>query len=129
MSHCQAGLCTALARLGAMLAVIHVVFAAFRCAAEARGGAKCANGLHVFAAPGHRRNGKPANVGAFQVQRDTAHHGFRVGLLKAGACALQACHSAFVACKQACVFDLVGHGVPSIAARFVLRKHRSRGTL
>ena len=109
VSHCDAGVFTALARLCATLAVVHAVLAALRCAAAARLRTESADGLHVFTAPGDRRSGKPANIGAFQIQSNTARHGLGVGLPDAGRRALQACGSAFVTCAQACFLELVEH--------------------
>ena len=112
--HREAGLCTALARLGTTLAVIHAVLAALCSAAMARFRAERADGLHVFTAPGHRRSGEPADVGAFEIQSDAARHGFRVSLRQACRRALQACRSAFVACAKACFLDRVDHEIPCI---------------
>lgn len=90
--------------------MIQAVPAALLCTAAARFRAEYADGLHVLTAPGHRRSGKPANIGAFQIQSDTARHGFWVGLLEARRGALQARSNAFAKCAQACILDLVGHG-------------------
>lgn len=81
--HGKTGICTARARFGASLAVIHAVLAALSRAALARDRAERADGLHVCTAPGDGSSGKPADVGALQIQRHAQRHGFRMGLLDA----------------------------------------------
>lgn len=108
--HCKAGLCTALARFGASLAVVHAVLAALGRAASTCDRAERADGLPVCTAPGDGSSAKPADVGALQIQRNAPRHGFRVGLLEARRRALEAGRCALVACSQACILDLAGHG-------------------
>ena len=63
--------------------MVHAVLAALSRAALARDRAERAERLHVCTAPGDGSSGKPADVGALQMQRDAPRHGFRVGLLDA----------------------------------------------
>jgi hypothetical protein len=84
--------------------VIHVVLAALGRATAACLGAQRTDGVHVFAASGHRGSGELADVGTLEIQGDATRHRFRIGYLQAGSCTLQACHGAFVACAQAGFF-------------------------
>jgi hypothetical protein len=111
MGHGSAGVCTALARLSASLAMGHAVLATLGGAALAGLGAQGADGQHVLTASGHGCGSKPADVGTFQIQRNAARHGLWVGLQEAGRGALQAGCGAVVACVQACVMGGVGQGV------------------
>jgi len=63
----------------------------------------------VLIAARDRRSGKPAYVGAFHVQRDTANHCFGIVLLETGAGTLKTGGGTFVTRKKAFFLDLTKH--------------------
>ena len=71
------------ASLGAALAVIHLVFAAFFCACLAHLCAQVAKGLGKFASASHIAGREAANLGAIHVQLYAARHAFNVLFLQA----------------------------------------------
>ena len=97
----------------AFLAVVHVVPSAFFAASLADFGTQRANGLHMFAAPGHGRRRKGAGRSAFNVQRDASGHHLDIVLLQAGGCALMTFDGAVTAKLQA-LEKLFFHAVHSL---------------
>ena len=109
VSHAGTSAGTALAGVGAALAMLHCVLGALSGASLAYLGAKRAHCLHVDVAARNRRRSKAAHVGAFHVQRDAANHCFRVVLLETGAGALKAGGGTFVARKKTFFLHLTKH--------------------
>ena len=109
VSHAGTSAGTALAGVGAALAMLHCVLGALSGASLAHLCAKRAHRLHVVVAARDRRRGKAAHVGAFHVQRDAANHCFGVVLLETGAGALKAGGGTFIARKKAFFLDLTKH--------------------
>jgi hypothetical protein len=109
LNHAATSVGTALAGLGAALAVVHRVLRALSSAGLARVSAKRTHRLHVFVAPRDRRCGKTANIGAFHVQLDATRHRFGVLLRDTGGSTLKARRRTLVALAKAFALYLIQH--------------------
>jgi len=86
-----------MARLGAILAVVHLMLGALIATGLANSCAQGANSFRVFAIARHRRGCQCAYRGAVHVQRNAARHHFYIGFRQAGGRAVVAACCAGVA--------------------------------
>ncbi len=99
----------AAAGVGALLAVVHLVFGAFFLAEAADVGAVAQQALGAFRAAGHEAGRQGADVGAVAVKLNAAGHHLHVVFLQAGGGAVFAgCHAGGQGLEQALV--LLVHG-------------------
>ena len=82
--HPLASLGALAARRSTLLAMRHIVLPTLGGAAMAHLRAKAADVCGMFAAACEEAGGGPANLGAIEIERNTACHGFHVILLQAG---------------------------------------------
>jgi hypothetical protein len=92
--------------------MLHVVFAAFRCAALANFGAQSANFMGVCIATRHRGGSQLADIGTCHVSGYASGHGLWVILFQATRGALQTRNNALVAGADAISFFLAKHFDP-----------------
>lgn len=98
--------CAAFAVIGAALAMVHFVFAAF-------GGAGAADGFRESGPAGHPARGQGTDIGAIAVEHDAPGHHFDILLLKAGACAMFAFLRALFAGADTFLVFGMSHNFPS----------------
>ncbi len=87
-----------------MFVMVHLMFCAFGCAGLAGYGAQSADCLDLFPASADGRCSEAANIGTFQIQRDTPDHSFWVFLVQASGGTLKASRRAFIARTEAIDF-------------------------
>lgn len=109
-AHLLALVCAAAAGLGALLAMRHCVRATFFGAGAAQLGAQPAKVGGMSAGARHQSSSRPADLGAINVQRDTAGHGFYVLFLETGGGADVAGVGAGVAGIDAALKIILVHG-------------------
>jgi hypothetical protein len=107
--HCLAFFGAAFARVGATLAVIHVMFAAFFSASAAYLRAQPAEFLGKLRVTRHQLSREQANVRAIPVEPNAAFHHLDVVLLQAGGCAMFAFLSALETRFYAILILIVSH--------------------
>jgi len=107
--HLAALLSALMASLGALLAMVYVVFGTFIPAGLADVSAKCTDRFGVGATPGHGSCSQCANLGAIHIQFDALDHHLDVRFVQTGSCAMVTGHGTGVASFNAGVVFLVGH--------------------
>jgi hypothetical protein len=111
--HCLAFLRAAFARIGATLAVIHVVFTAFLAALSAYLSAQPAELFGELRVTGHELSSQNADVRAIAVEPDAPLHHFNIVLLQAGGRAVFTFLSALQARLDTTLIFFVSHISPS----------------
>lgn len=108
--HCAAGLRTGFAGLGAGLAMVMFVFAAFVSALLAHVSAQLAHGWGAVTFAGHRRSGHGAQLRAINVKRNALGHGLHISFFQTRSGAIITGHRAGIAGFNAGGIFLVLHG-------------------